>query len=191
MKRRTAIGGILGLAGIGYISITGVKYFIDNSNKERGQLDAHINLIAELAEVIIPTTNASPGAKSAEVQVYIINYMEDCTSLKEYNNFLNGLNNLQEDCKNTYNQTFEDCSATQKIQLVEGLDNNWVSKGILLKINNKLLGRSFFSILKTLTIEGYCTSSIGATKLLAYNHIPGKYKAITNLGKNQKSWATK
>lgn len=191
MKRRTAIGGILGLAGIGYASVTGVKYFMETSNQDRGQLDAHINLIAELAEVIIPTTAASLGAKSAEVQVYIINYMEDCSSLKEYNNFLNGLNNLQENCKSTYNHNFEDCSPTQKNEQLENLDNNWLSHGILLKINNKLRGRTFFNILKTLTIEGYCTSQIGATKHLVYNPIPGKYKAITKLNMNQKSWATK
>ena len=190
MKRRTAIGGILGLAGLGYASIIGVKYFIGNSNQERGKLKTHSNLIAELAEVIIPTTT-SPGAKSAQVQEYIISYMEDCSTIKEYHNFLNGLNDLQEDCRNSYRLYFEDCSASQKKELLENLDNSWVSKGLLLKINNKLRGRSFFNILKTLTIEGYCTSFIGATKHLEYVAIPGKYEAVTKLKINQKSWATK
>ena len=190
MKRRTAIGGILGLAGLGYVSIIGVKYFIGNSNQDRGKLEAYFNLIAELAEMIIPTTT-SPGAKSAKVQEYIINYMEDCSTIKEYYNFLNGLNDLQEDCRNNYSLYFEDCSASQKKELFENLDNNWISKGLLLKINNKLRGRSFFNILKALTIEGYCTSFIGATKHLEYVSIPGKYKAVTELSMNQKSWATK
>jgi len=190
MKRRTAIGGILGLAGIGYASVMGVHFIMENSNHDRGKLAAHFNLIAELAEVIIPTTT-SPGAKSAQVQDYIINYMEDCASRKEYNNFLNGLNDLHERCENTYGCNFEDCTAEQKTQLLENLDNSWNSKGLLMKINNKLLGRSFFNILKTLTIEGYCTSYIGATKHLEYNPIPGKYIAITTLKMNQKSWATK
>lgn len=191
MKRRTAIGGILGLAGIGYASFTGIKYFIEDSNKERGKLKAYESLITELVEVIIPTTTASPGAKDAKVQVYVINYMEDCSTNKEYNNFLNGLKDLQEDCMNTHSNTFEDCSPIQKTELLENLDNNWASKGILLKLNNKLLGRSFFNILKSLTIEGYCTSQIGVTKHLAYNPMPGKYNAITKLTMNQKSWATK
>jgi len=190
MKRRTAIGGILGLAGIGYASVMGVHFIMENSNHDRGELGAHFNLIAELTEVIIPTTT-SPGAKSAQVQDYIIHYMEDCASRKEYHNFLNGLNDLHERCENTYGCNFEACSAEQKIQLLEHLDNSWNSKGLLMKINNKLLGRSFFNILKTLTIEGYCTSFIGATKHLEYNAIPGKYIAITTLKMNQKAWATK
>jgi hypothetical protein len=190
MNRRTAIGGILGLAGLSYASIIGVKYFVGDSNQSRGKLEAHFNLIAELVDVIIPTTT-SPGAKSAMVQEYIINYMEDCSTIKEYHNFLNGLNDLQEDCRNSYSLYFEDCSASQKKELLVNLDNHWDSKGLILKINNKLRGRSFFNILKTLTIEGYCTSFLGATKHLEYMHIPGKYKAITNLNINQKSWATK
>jgi len=191
MNRRKAIGGILGITGVGLASVTGVKYFIGDSNHDSGKLAAHINLIAELAEVIIPTTADSPGAKPAQVQDYIINYMEDCASRKEYNNFLNGLNDLRDRCENNYGCNFKDCSGEQKIQLLENLDNSWNSKGLLMKINNKLLGRSFFNILKTLTIEGYCTSYIGATKHLEYNPIPGKYVAITTLKINQKSWATK
>jgi len=191
MNRRKAIGGILGFTGVGLASIAGYKYVLGNSNEHKVAVKAYFDLISELVDVIIPTTADSPGAKLAQVQDYIINYMEDCASPKEYNNFINGLNDLSERCENTYGCNFESCSAFQKKELLEHLDNSWNSKGVLMKINNKLLGRSFFNILKTLTIEGYCTSSIGATKHLAYNPIPGKYVAITTLKINQKSWATK
>jgi len=189
MNRRKAITGILGLTGIGFVSVSGAKYFIGKSNKQ-GNLEVHMNLIAELVDVIIPATT-TPGAKSAKVQDYIFNYMEDCSSIKEYNNFLNGLTDLQKTSQNNYKQNFEQCTLEQKQQLLGMLDNNWNSKGLLLKVNNKLFGRSFFSSLKTLTIEGYCTSSLGATKHLEYNAIPGKYIAVTELKSNQKSWVTK
>jgi len=190
MNRRKAIGGILALTGISYASVAGVTYFKDNSNQNRGALNAHINFIAELVDAIIPPTT-TPGAKKAGVQYYIINYMEDCSSQKEYTNFLNGLNDLHERCENTYGYNFEACSTSQKNELLENLDNSWYSKGLLMKINNKLLGRSFFNLLKTLTIEGYCTSFMGVTKHLDYLPIPGRYKAVTALQTNQKSWATK
>ncbi|MDN3642974.1 gluconate 2-dehydrogenase subunit 3 family protein [Lutimonas halocynthiae] len=190
MNRRKAIGGILGLAGVSYASVIGVSHFKENSTESRGKLAAHANFLAELVDVIIPATS-TPGAKMAGVQDYIINYMEDCSSSKEYTNFLNGLNDLHERCENAYGCNFEDCSASQKNELLENLDNSWYSKGLLMKINNKLLGRSFFNLLKTLTIEGYCTSFMGATKHLEYLPIPGRYKAITSLQTNQKSWATK
>lgn len=190
MNRRTAIKGILAVAGLGYASVIGVKYFIGYSNQDRGNLEAHSKLIAELTDVIIPPTT-TPGAKEALVHEYIIRYMEDCSSMKEYNNFINGLNELQENCVSNYNTNFENCTAVQKNKILEDLNTNSDSDGLFSKISNKLQGRSFFTILKSLTIEGYCTSELGATKHLVYQPIPGKYLAITNLAANQKSWATK
>ncbi len=190
MNRRKAIGGILGITGVSLVSFAGAKYFIGNSSHKRGNLETHIDLISELADVIIPPTS-SPGGKATGVQDYIIGYLENCSSLKEYNNFINGLNDLQETSVNSYNRVFEECSANQKQQLLENLDNQWNSKGIFLKISNKLLGKSFFNILKTLTVEGYCTSSMGATKHLIYRPIPGRYNAVTDIGVKQKAWATK
>ena len=189
MNRRNAIGGILGLTGIGFISLSGAKYFLGNSLHKRGSLVAHIDLISELVNILIPTTTTS-GAKEALVQDYIIDYMENCSSSKEYNNFLNGLADLQENCYSIYDCFFEECSKVQKKELLKALDNNLYSNGLLLKISNKLRGRSFFNILKSLSIEGYCTSYIGATEHLEYKAIPGKYIAITEIKDNQKAWAT-
>ena len=190
MKRRKAIGGIIGLAGLSFASVLGVRHLKRNSIEGRGKLAVHVDFIAELVDVIIPATS-SPGAKMAGVQEYVISYMEDCSSQKEYNNFLNGLKDLRERCADTYGCNFETCSIAQKNELLQNLDNNWNSKGLLMKINNKLLGRSFFYLLKTLTIEGYCTSFLGATEHLEYLPIPGKYNAVAILKPNQKSWATK
>jgi len=190
MNRRKAIVGIFGLVGVGSVSVLGAKYFIGKSSHNIEELEGQLDLIAELVDVIIPPTR-SPGAKESLVHVYIINYMEDCASRKEYNNFKNGLNDLQVTSVNNFNNVFEKCSKTQKKQLLENLEKSSTYTGLLLKINNKLRGRSFFNMLKTLTIEGYCTSSNGATKHLAYLPVPGRYDAVTKLKVNQKAWATK
>ncbi len=190
MNRRTVLKGILGITGIGLASFSGYKYIVGSLNN-KGQLKAYIDLISELVDVIIPTTSGAPGAKLAQVQDYVIFYMEDCSSNKEYNNFLNGLNDLQENCLDVYGNNFENCTTDQKMELLKDLDNDSSSKGLLSKISNKLRGRSFFNILKTLTVEGYCTSEIGATKHLEYLPVPGRYKAITELSANQKAWATR
>lgn len=189
MNRRKAIGGMLAFAGTGIASSIGVKLFYANSNSNRGQLQNYLNLISDLVDIIIPPTE-TPGAKEAKVQDYIIDYMDSCSSNKDYNNFFNGLNDLQETCLNNYNTNFEDCTTEQKIKELENLDSNEGSNTLLTKIDNKIRGRSFFNILKSLTIEGYCTSEIGATMHLAYQPIPAKYKAITTINQNQKAWAT-
>jgi hypothetical protein len=79
----------------------------------------------------------------------------------------------------------------QKIEALEILDINSGDNDLLTKIDNKIRGRSFFVILKSLAIEGYCSSELGATKLLAYVPVPVNYNAITILTPNQKAWATR
>ena len=190
MNRRRAIAGVLGFTGISFLSVSGVKYFVGNSIRHERKLRSHEKLIAELADVIIPPTS-SPGAKSARVHEYIIGYVENCASEKEFNNFINGLNDLQEKALLNYKSSFEHCSVNQKNQLLENLDNEWHSKGILSKIHSKIFGKSFYKILRSLTIEGYCNSEIGATQFLTYNPIPGKYIAISQLSEGQTAWATR
>lgn len=190
MNRRKAIGGILAFVGIGAVSFTGFKFLYGNSKATRGQLQNHESLLSELVDVIIPPTD-TPGAKEAKVQEYLINFMESCSSNKEYNNFFNGLNDLQETCLSDYNSNFEDCTMSQKIEALEILDSDSDSTGLLAKIDNKIRGRSFINILKSLTIEGYCSSEIGATKLLVYVAVPANYQAITTITPTQKAWATR
>lgn len=188
MNRRKAIGGILALTGIGIATYTGFHFFYAKSN--RGQLPNYKNLIAALVDVIIPATN-TPGAKEANVKDFIISYMESCSSKKEYTNFFNGLNDLQETCLDTYGFSFEKCTPQEQIAIVKDLDSTYEASGLFSKIRNKISGRPFYTILKALTVEGYCTSELGATKHLVYEPIPARYKAITTIQPNQKAWATK
>ena len=174
MNRRKAIRGILGLTGISSISVLVAKYFTWNSSHNCKNFEDYFDLIAELVNVIIPST-PSPRDRLAKIQDYIINYMEVYSSVKEYNNFLNGLNSLRETCKNTYGVSFKNCSEVQKKELFENFDNKWYSKGLLSKINNKIRGRSFFVLLKTLTIEGYFTKPIIGIS-------PSPYQNPSNIG---------
>lgn len=190
MNRRKALSGILGLTGIGLSIFAGFKYFSTISSSNKGQLLNYLNLISELVDVIIPPTE-TPGAKQAKVQDYIINFLEVCASNKEYNNFFNGLNNLQETCLNNYNKNFEACSISQKNELLANFEDTSNSNNVFNKIDNKIRGRSFYNLLRTLTIEGYCTSEIGAKEHLSYAPLPVKYIAVTTLKTNQKAWATR
>lgn len=189
MNRRTALKGILGITGLGVASYTGYNYFLGGAKHSRGQLKDYYTLLSELVDIIIPPTN-TPGAKEALVQDYIIDYMEDCSSGKEYNNFLNGLIELQEECESTYGNVFSKCTSEEKIEILKGYESG-MSNGIISKINNKIKGRSFYNLLRTLTVEGYCTSSIGATQHLTYRPVPGRYATIDITGKDQKAWATR
>ena len=188
MERRKALKGILGTMTIGLASFQGLDYFFGISSYFR-DIKEYTELISELVDVIIPSTD-TPGAKDARVHHYIIGYMENCARHKDYNNFINGLIDIENESQRRYHKSFKNCTRDEKYILVKELDDS--SKNQLIrKISNKIRGRSFFDLLKSLTIEGFCTSELGVTQFLKYQDIPGKYRAVTAFRLNEKAWATK
>lgn len=189
MKRRDAFRAIIGVTTIGFAFAKGINIFDRGNQTKFNDIKEYAMLISELVDVIIPLTD-TPGAKEANVHNYIIGYMENCANKKDYKNFINGLIDIENESLRIYNQSFNDCSIKEKNLLVSALDDSSRNQ-LVKKISTKIRGRSFFDLLKSLTIEGYCTSELGVTKFLKYQPIPGQYLAITNLKKNQKAWATK
>jgi hypothetical protein len=54
------------------------------------------------------------------------------------------------------------------------------------RIDEKVL-----ALLKELTLLGYFTSEVGATKALAYEAVPGDYRGCVDLRPGQRAWATR
>lgn len=191
MNRRTSIKQILIAGTLGISSISFFKWFQITKQASPEAFSSYRVLIAELAETIIPRTD-TPGAKDAQVELFILKMLRDCTDAKEQNNFLKGLSSLEDYTSSKYNRSFAQCSKIEKIGILKHFENkSTYSYPILDKIDGKLFGTPFFKKLKELTVEGYCTSEIGATKAFVYDYIPGTYDGCVPLIKNQHSWATK
>lgn len=191
MNRRTSLKSILTLGFLGISSISIYKWAGLNKEVTLDNILPFKELISELAETIIPKTE-TPGAKDASVENYIIRTLLDCHDRLEQNKFVDGLLNLEEYTKNKYKKSFLKCNSTERISILSYFENKETyALPVLNKINNKFLGKPFFTQLKSLTIEGYCQSEIGATQGLAYDYIPGNYEACIPLNHHQKSWATK
>ena len=190
MNRRKAIGSILLLAGAGAAVITGVKLRTLYRTPELRKLHTYKALITEFAETIIPATD-TPGAKAANVAPFIISMIEDCTPKKEQNKFINGLEDVEEFAHAKYNHSFVDCSQQERNVIADHFEKrDRPYKGIPGKVSYKLLGDSFFTILKKYTVSGYCNSLVGATKGMAYDYVPGRYEGCVTLKPGQKCWAT-
>ena len=191
MNRRTSIKLILFFGTLGVFSYSIFDWFSFNEVIDGKSFYPYKNLIADLAETIIPQTD-TPGAKDAKVEDFILKMLEFCTEPRTQHKFLTGLVELGQYTINNYNQTFLKCTKADKIAILNHFeDQSKYSINIINKFNNKFLGKPFFVKLKELTAEGYCTSQLGATKGLAYDYIPSSYQACIPLKKNQKSWATK
>ncbi len=130
-------------------------------------------LIAEVADIIIPTTD-TPGAKAAGVEKFIVRVMRDCYEKPDQDKFYEGLSKLDADSKLKFKKSFTELSTQQKNVMVG---------------DATVYNRDFFSRIRELTITGYFISEIGATQALAYVPIPGRFDGCIPLEKDQKTWA--
>jgi hypothetical protein len=190
VDRKKAIQRLLAITAVGVSSVSVYEWAKPGPAVSIDALPQKKQLLAELAETIIPRTD-TPGAKDAKVEEFIIKMIPE-TDPKTQRNFLAGLGSLEKYTIDKYDHPFTVCTTAQKIAVMKHYeDKATYSIGILNKISSKFLGTPFFSKLKDLTVEGYCTSQLGATQGMAYDYIPVKFNALVPLQKNQKAWATK
>jgi hypothetical protein len=191
MKRRKAISYIaLGGAG-GALAVSGYKWYDWNKKPDDIFIEYHKELIAALAETIIPATD-TPGAKDAGVPEFMIVLLNDCTDRKSKNKFIDGLKELRKYCLDKHGKEYQHCTEEQQYIVLKHFEEQGKAwPGLLGKVQDKFLGRSFFATLKHYTVEGYGTSRLGATKGLVYIPVPGSYHGCIPLQPGQKAWATK
>jgi Gluconate 2-dehydrogenase subunit 3 len=138
-------------------------------------------LLAEIAEVIIPTTQ-TPGAKAAGVAQYIVKVVRDCYPLDFQKKFYADLTQFEQDTRAQFGRSFVECDNTQRNARVRASLEAAKTAG-----NQQ--GQPFFFAMKELTVTGYFSSEIGATQALEYVPIPGSYQGCVPLKPGQKAWA--
>src|SRR5271170_511402 len=107
MKRRKAIKGLLLFTGGALVAISGYEWHDLKKDPDLDYLKEKKNLLASLAESIIPATEV-PGAKQAAVEDFMIVLLRDCTPVETQNRFIDGLKSLEKYCHSQYGRSFED-----------------------------------------------------------------------------------
>ena len=191
MNRKKAILSIF-VAGGGIVAAwSGYKWVHMNRVPDLSYLDNHKTMIADLAETIIPRTD-SPGAKDALVHESIIGMIKNGSDRKTQNSFIDGLKDVEAYTGSNYSKSFSHLGTAEQQTVVKHFQLKGKNySGLAGKVKNKVLGKSFFTILKEYTTIAYCTSKPGATQGMAYEFIPGRYVPCMPLAANQKAWATK
>ena len=191
MNRRKAIYSLMLLGAGSVATYTGYKIYQVNKKPNLMFLDEHVDLIAALTENIIPRTD-TPGAIDTGSPAILIAMIKNNADRKTQNNFIDGLKELLHYSTDKNDQSFATLPfATQQqiVQVFYEKGKNYAGKSG--KVKNKILGKSFFEILKQYTSIAYCTSKEGASIGLAYDYIPGKFEGCVPLRPGQKSWSTK
>lgn len=214
MDRREAVKSVAFLIG-GALSATTIATLFDSCNvpgKSEGELFTtdQQKLVTELADIIIPTTAKSPGAKAANVGPFITMMMKDCYPEDAQKAFIKGLEDLEVNAKKEFSKSFLEISVKEREQMVAKLREATIESQKDEKTKNeeatKLIKEpqqanpmsvkekpksspQFFAIARDLTMLGYFTSEVGATQAYEYIAIPGRYDGCVTLKPGQKVWA--
>ena len=139
-------------------------------------------LCAVLAELIIPTTD-TPGAIAAGVPAFVEMMVCDWYTGTERKIFLDGLEALEDDCRQKYSAGFLDLSEKRQIEalcrqqdLAAQYEPPENELSFLMPVEDEQV--PFFDKLKELVVIGYYNSEVGAKQELIYNPMPMEYRDI-------------
>jgi len=145
-----------------------------------------IAFLNEVAETIIPATT-TPGAKEAKVGEFMQIMVSDCYETKDQTIFMQGIKKLDEASTKLNGKTFMLSTPAQRTSLLIALDKEAKEYQKTKKWEEP---KHYFSMMKELTLTGYFTSEIGATKALRHVAVPGKFVGSYPYKKGDKAWAT-
>ena len=140
---------------------------------------AQLELVATIAEHILPTTD-TPGARAAGVHRFIDRMLAEYYQAADREQFLGGLMDVDQRAQRAHGRTFLASSSEQQHALLSELDREAFSGG---------RRPHFFRTMKELTVVGYYTSQIGATKELKHAPVPGRYDGCVPFASVGRTWA--
>ena len=158
-----------------------------------------IMLLDEIAETILPRTN-TPGAKDAGCGAQMAVMVQDCYDAKQQALFVAGLAALQATCKQQHQRDFLQLTAAERTALLTQLDKDASARNAAIASNDSTnvsnrkgdasLEPHYFYAAQT--AEYFCvfTSKVGATEVLRYVAVPGRYDGAMPYKKGDKAWAT-
>jgi len=144
-----------------------------------------IAFLDEVAETIIPATD-TPGAKAAKVGEFMNVMVTDCYETKDQKIFAEGLTLINESSKSVYNKGFMEITPEQRTTLLNEVNKELKAYNDTKKDTDP---NHYFGMMKQLTLLGYFTSEVGATKALRYVAVPGKYEGCIPYAKGDRAWA--
>jgi Gluconate 2-dehydrogenase subunit 3 len=189
MNRREVISRISLLLGG---TVVGANVFINSgcspSDKQVNIMfkQSDVALFDEISETILPAT-ATPGAKAAKVGEFMSMMVLECYTKKDQKVFTDGVQTLQDAFNKQYNTSFIKGTVEQRTAFLNTLDKEQKAYQASKKKDDP---SHYFRMMKELTMLGFFTSEVGATKALRYIEVPGRFDGSAPYKKGDKAWAT-
>lgn len=150
------------------------------TTKARFALDAEQRATMEaIADTILPTTPASPGAREAGAGPAIALLVADCYDAPAQQRLVRGLDELRSLCRARCGAGFATLGAPERERLLRELDAAAVKAG----------PDHWFHLARELSERAYFSSEVGMTKALRWIPVPGRWTGCVPLQPGQPAWA--
>lgn len=152
---------------------------------------AEIATLDEIAETILPRTR-SPGAKDAATGAFMARFVTDCYTARQQATFRAGLADIDKRAGGS----FVALAPEARITLLRTLDAEARKRAVEVSETGTGTGETAkamphpFTMIKQLAIFGFFTSKQGATEVLKYVAVPGRYDGDMAYAPGTPAWAT-
>jgi hypothetical protein len=131
-------------------------------------------LLEDIADTLLPTTAASPGARAAGVGATMALLLADCESLDVQRRVAEGLQAFRATCQER-GGAFASLPQAERERLLRDVDAEARQAG----------DRHWFASVRGLALNAYFSSEVGLTQAMRYVPIPGRYQGCVPLEPGQ------
>lgn len=190
MNRRDALKATTALLGGVLVTSTGVLAACGREPRNSGEsgspreaaagaLSAEDEaLVEEIADTLLPTTPASPGAKAAGAGAAINLLLTDCYAPEAQQRVVQGLKDFRATCGDRCRGGFASLAPPQREQLLREIDAEAQKAG----------ETHYFPLVRELALRAYFSSEVGMTKATRYVLVPGRWVGCMPLKPGQPAW---
>jgi len=151
--------------------------------------DADVGTLDEIAETILPRTT-TPGAKDAGAGLFMVTFVTDCYTQKQQAAFRAGLADIEKRAGGR----FVSLAPQARTELLRALDAEAKTRAVdVTETGTTEEGEAmphYFTMIKQLAIFGFFTSKVGATEVLKYVAVPGRYDGDLAYVPGTPGWGT-
>ena len=184
MNRRDAIKVTAVVAGAALAAAAGVvanrlAEIPHQPPRPPGFLDPWDEVLAEaVADTILPTTAASPGAKAAGAGRAMNLLLTACYDDAAQQRVARGLAELRARCRDRHGREFTELAQNTRERLLREVDAEAQRAG----------DAHYFTLLRELALRAYFSSEIGMTRALRYVQTPGRWEGCVPKQPGQPAW---
>ena len=172
---------------------------------------AQLAMTAAIAEHIIPATD-TPGAREAGVHGFIDRMLAEYYDADDRARIVAGLADVDARARGSFGRPFMQCAADRQRALLAELDREAFARpapaarrpatgtaasretergvaGAPVAVQQAPASPPFMRTMKELTVVGYYTSQLGATRELRHEPVPGRFDGCVPLTQVGRTWA--